>query len=179
MPWKYSERVIKVGKPWADNDGVKHPYNWGIWSNDEKTAKGLTWEDDPAPYDNRFWWDASTPKSLTDTNDVDGDGNPILDSDGVQVVTLGLKSKWKAVIKQQANELLQPTDWMVIKASEVADYSVPSETITARAAIRTASNSIEAAIDGAANHAAFIALFDTPVDSNGNVTGKAPIANWP
>ena len=68
---------------------------------------------------------------------------------------------------------------MVVKASEVADYSLPSAVATDRAAIRTASNTIEASIDGAADHAAFMDLFVAPTDSDGNVTGNAPIADWP
>ena len=166
MPWKYSGRVIKVGQSWTDNDGIKHPYNWNNWSADEKAARGLTWENDPAPYDNRFYWDADTPKAL---DDVTEDGE----------TTLGLKSVWKAIIKDQANGLLQPTDWMVIKASEVADYSVPSQISTDRAAIRTASNTIETSITNASDHAAFMALFDAPTDSDGNPTGNPPIADWP
>ena len=166
MPWKYSGRVIRVGRSWTDNDGIQHPYNWNNWSADEKAARGLTWENDPAPYDNRFYWDADTPKAL---DDVTKDG----------VTTLGLKSVWKAIIKDQANGLLQPTDWMVVKASEVADYSVPSQISTDRAAIRTASNTIETSITNASNHAAFMALFDTPVDSDGNPTGNPPISDWP
>ena len=82
MPWKYSGRVIKVGRSWTDNDGIKHPYNWNNWSADEKAARGLTWEDDPAPYDNRFYWDADTPKALDDVNEVDEDGNAVLDENG-------------------------------------------------------------------------------------------------
>lgn len=179
MPWKYSGRVIRVGKSWTNNDGVKHPSNWGTWSDADKTAAGLVWEADPATYDNRFYWDATTPKALDDVNEVDEDGNALLDEDGNQVVTLGLKSVWKAIIKDQADGLLSPTDWMVIKASEVSGYSVPASTLTDRAAIRTASNTIEAAIDAAADHAAFMALFDTPVDANGDATGNAPIADWP
>ena len=179
MPWKYSGRVIKVGRSWTDNDGIKHPYNWNNWSADEKAARGLTWEDDPKQYDNRFYWDADTPKALDDKNEVDEDGKAILDENGDQLVTLGLKSTWKANIKNEANGLLQPTDWMVIKASEVADYSLPSQIATDRAAIRTASNTIEGKIDGAKDHAAFMALFDTPVDSDGNPTGNSPISDWP
>ena len=179
MPWKYSGRVIRVGRSWVDNDGIQHPYNWNNWSDDEKAEKGLTWENDPAPYDNRFYWNADTPKALYDVNEVDEDGNAVLDENGDQLVTLGLKSVWKAIIKDQANGLLQPTDWMVVKASEVADYSVPSQISTDRAAIRTASNTIEASITNASDHAAFMALFDTPVDSDGNPTGNPPIADWP
>jgi len=180
MPWKYSGRVIRVGESWIDNDGIKHPKNWNTsWSGSEKTAKGLTWEADPAPYDNRFYWDADTPKALDDVNSVDKDGNAVLDVNGNQVVVLGLKSVWKNIIKEQANGLLQPTDWMVVKASEVSDYSLPSQVATDRAAIRTASNTIEGRITNAADHAAFMALFDAPVDSNGKPTGNPPISDWP
>ena len=55
----------------------------------------------------------------------------------------------------QAAGKLAPTDWQVIKATEVADYTVPSEVTTYRAAVRTASNTIESAINGAADHDAF------------------------
>lgn len=177
--WKYNGRVIKEGRSWEDDNGIQHPRNWMIWSDEDKAANGLIWEDEPAPFDNRFWWDANTPKALDDVNEVDEDGNPILDMNGEQIVTLGLKSQWKKVIKEQAGGKLQPTDWMVIKATEVANYTVPADITTYRAAVRTASNTIEASIDGAADHTAFIALFDTPIDADGVPTGNAPIVDWP
>jgi len=177
--WQYNGKTIRSGRGWKDDNGITHPQTWMRWSDADKTAAGLVWVDDPAPFDNRFWWDADTPKALDDVNAVDENGDPLLDVDGNQVVTLGLKSQWKATVKRQANGLLAPTDWMVIKASEVADYSVDAATLTFRAAVRTASNTIEAAIDTAADHTAFVALFDVPVDSGGNPTGNAPIADWP
>jgi len=178
MAWKYNDTYIRAGRSWQDSDGITHPRNWMIWSDEDKAAAGLVWEDDPASFDNRFWWDADTPKALDDVNEVDEDGNPVM-QDGEQVVTLGLKSVWKNIIKEQAGGKLAPTDWMVIKASEVAGYTVPANITTYRAAVRTASNTIEASIDGAADHTAFVALFDTPVDADGNPTGNAPIADWP
>jgi hypothetical protein len=45
--------------------------------------------------------------------------------------------------------------------------------------VRTASNTIETAINGAADHAAFMALYNAPVDADGNPTGNAPINDWP
>ena len=179
MAWKYSQKIIRLGRAWTDNDGIQHPANWGSWSDEQKTAAGLVWEADPAPYDNRFWWDANTPKALDDVNEVDSDNNPILDHNGNQLVTLGLKSVWKNITKERAGNLLAPTDWHVVKAQEVSDYTVPADVTTYRAAVRTASNTIEAAIDGAADHAAFLALHDAPVDADGNVTGNAPINDWP
>ena len=177
--WKYNDKIIREGRSWVDSDGVTHPTSWGRWTDAEKTAAGLVWEDDPAPFDNRFWWDANTPKGLDDVNEVDENNNPLLDEDGEQVVTLGLKSVWKGRIKQQAAGKLAPTDWMVIKATEVDAYTVPADITTYRAAVRTASNTIEASIDGAADHAAFVALFVWPTDADGNIIGVAPIADWP
>ena len=178
--WKYGETVIRMGRSWTDNDGVKHPTQWATaWSSDEKTAKGLVWEDDPAPFDSRFYWSADVPKNIDDVNEIDEDGNAVLDEDGVQVVTLGLKSNAKALVKTQAGGLLAPTDWMVIKASEVADYSVPADILTYRAAVRTASNTIEAAIDACTDLASFMALYDVPVDADGVPTGNAPIVDFP
>lgn len=177
--WQYNGKTIRAGRSWQNDSGITHPQTWMRWSDADKTAAGLVWVDPEPTYDNRFWWDANTPKALDDVNEVDENGNPLLDIDGNQVVTLGLKSVWKATVKTQAGGLLTPTDWMVIKASEVADYSVDAATLTYRAAVRTASNTIEAAIDAAADHTAFVALFDVPVDADGNPTGNAPIADWP
>jgi hypothetical protein len=187
MAWKFNDTYIRAGRSWVgtatDEEGntfdVTHPRNWMIWTDEDKAAAGLVWEDDPASFDSRFWWDANTPKALDDVNEVDADGNPVLDIDGEQMVTLGLKSKHKLQTKETASYKLAPTDWMVIKATEVADYTVPADITTYRAAVRTASNTIEATIDGAANHTAFVALFDTPMDADGNVTGNAPINDWP
>ncbi len=175
--WTYQGKHIREGRAWKNADGIQHPTSWGRWSDAEKVAAGLVWVDPEPTYDNRFYWDANTPKALDDVNAVDEDGNPVLE-DGEQMVVLGLKSQWKTTIKQQAGGLLEPTDWMVIKASEVDSYSVSSTVLTHRAAVRTASNTIEAAIDGAADHTAFMALFDAPV-VDGVVTGNAPIADWP
>ena len=178
--WQYNNVTIRAGRSWQDADGVTHPTSWMRWTDEEKTAAGLTFVADPAPFDSRFWWDANTPKELGDTLWVDENGDAKIDpTTGEQGVTLGLKSQWKATIKEQAGGLLQPTDWMVIKANEVADYTVPADVTTYRAAVRTASNTIEASIDGAADHTAFVALFDTPVDADGVPTGNAPIADWP
>jgi len=178
MAWTYNGKIIREGRSWVGIDGVQHPTSWGRWSDEEKQASGLTHVADPAPYDNRFYWDADTPKALDDVNAVDENGDPVLDEDGNQVVTLGLKSVWKNIIKQQAAGLLAPTDWYVTRNAETGT-AIPADVTTYRAAVRTASGTIESAIDGAADHAAFVALFDTPVDADGNATGNAPINDWP
>jgi hypothetical protein len=179
MAWKYNNRIIRAGKAWTDDNGIKHPTTWMRWSDAEKTVAGLIWEDDPALFDSRFYWSAGNAKSLDDVNEVDEDGNALLDIDGNQIVTRGLKYNAKQQAKTTAASLLAKTDWQVIKAAEVSSYTVPAAITTYRAAVRTASNTIETAIDNAADIDAFIALYDAPVDDDGNVTGNAPVNDWP
>ena len=179
MAWKLNNAVIRAGRAWTGTDGIQHPRNWMIWSDAEKTAAGLVWENDPAPFDSRFYWSAGNAKALDDVNETDDDGNALLDADGNQIVTRGLKYNAKQQAKQTAASLLANTDWQVIKAAEVSSYTVPDAITTYRAAVRTASNTIETAIDNAADIDAFIALYDAPVDDDGNVTGNAPINDWP
>lgn len=180
MAYKYSGKVLRVGKAWTDNDGVLHPAQWATaWTDEEKQAKGIVWEDDPAPFDSRFYWSAGVEKNIDDVAEVDEDGNPVLDEDGVQVITKGLKSNAIAQTKVTAGSLLSATDWMVIKASEVAEYSVAPEVLQYRSDVRTASNSIEGSISACDTLEAFKALYEAPVDAEGNVTGNAPISDWP
>ena len=63
------------------------------------------------------------------------------------VTTPGLKTKKKVDIKKQASSLLTPTDWYVVKATEIESYSVPSAITTYRANVRTRSNEMEVLID--------------------------------
>ena len=187
MPWKHGLTVLKPGKAWTDDNGTLHSALWMRYDASFKTRYNIVWEEPPAsaaPFDNRFYWGRNLdgtliPRSLTDINEVDDDNDPVLDENGDQVVTLGLKSIHKARTKEQAGSSLTPTDWHIVKAAEVSGYTVPSAITTYRAAVRTASNTIETAIDGAADLAAFIALFDVPVDANGDPTGNAPINDWP
>ena len=183
MPWKYSGRIIRVGKAWVDNNGTSYPAVWNNYSADEKAAIGLTWEDEVAAHDNRFYWGRNAdgsliPRSLTDVNEVDEDGNPVNDADGNQLVTLGLKSNAIALAKTQAAGQLAPYDWYVTRKSEKST-AIPSAVSTYRDAVRTACAAIETKITNAADLAAFMALYDVPVDSDGKPTGNAPIADWP
>ena len=188
MPWKYGNKIIKEGRGWTDDAGTKHPYNWNIWSDADKKAAGLTWEEPPAseaPYDNRFYWgrqaDGSLiPKTLTDVKAVDDDDKAVIDPiTGKQLVTKGLKTVYIEQTKQTAKNKLVSTDWYITRKAEDNTTTIPSDVTTYRAAVRTKSDTIETAITNAADHAAFMALFDVPVDSDGNPTGNAPINDWP
>ena len=84
-----------------------------------------------------------TAKALADRNATDDEG---VELDPVVVIS-GLKTQHKENIKQQASGLLTPSDWQVIKATEVESYSVPSAITTYRANVRTKSNDMEVLID--------------------------------
>jgi len=178
--WTYLGRVIKQGRAWTDAEGVQHPAQWNRWTDEEKTSAGLVWNQDlqPMPFDNRFYWSAGVAKSLDDVNEVDEDGNPVLDEDGVQIITKGLKSNAIAQVKATAAGLLQPTDWMVTRKAETGT-SIPDTVLDYRAAVRTASGTIETAIVAATTLEALMALYYVPVDADNNPTGNAPINDWP
>ena len=186
MPWKYNGTTLKVGREFTGTDGTQYPKVWMRYSDSEKAAIGITWEDPPAseaPFDNRFYWgrqDNGTliPRSLTDINEVDEDGDPVLDSQGNQIVTLGLKSVWVARTKRTANDKLAVHDWYVTRKAEKAT-AIPSSVTTYRDAVRTKCDEIETALNGAANLTAFMALFEDTRDSDDNITAVAKINDWP
>ena len=186
MPWKHNGREIKLGKAWVADDGTQHPAQWTRWSDDDKKAKGLTWEDPPKseePVDIRFYWGRKTDgslieRSLTDIKAVDEDGKAVLDAEGKQVITLGLKSIWVAQTKTTAQEKLNTHDWMITRKSEKGT-DIPSDVTTYRDAIRTKCASIETSINNCSSLADFIKLFDAPVDSDKIPTGNAPIYDFP
>ena len=122
----------------------------------------------------------ATPKLLEDRNEVDEAGEPLLDDNGDQIVTKGLKSQKKDIIKKQASGLLTPTDWYVLKATDVESYSVPSAVATFRTNVRTRSNEMETAIDNASDVDALKALYEyVNTGTEENPVMERPLGEWP
>ena len=188
MPWKKSDgTIIQVGKAWVGDDNTKYPAVWTRYSDSELKSFGLTWEDPPAsqePFNTEFYWgrkeDGSLiERDLTDKKEVDEDGKALLDPNGNQVITLGLKSIWITQTKRTAQEKLNKHDWMIVRNAEKST-AIPTDITTYRDAIRTKCASIETAINNCSNLTQFMALFDAPVDSDNKPTGDpAPINDWP
>ena len=122
-------------------------------------------------------WGTATPKRLDDENAVDENGDPVLDSNGVQLVNYGLKTEKIRIIKEQASNLLSKHDWQVVKATEVADYSVPTEITTYRSNVRSKSNEMETSINNCTTVDQLKALYEYTEDDDGNVT--RPLAEFP
>ena len=122
-------------------------------------------------------WGTATPKRLEDEDAKDQDGNNILDEDGNQVINYGLKTIKKRIIKQQASGLLAPTDWYVVKATEVTEYNVPENITTFRSDVRSKSNEMENQIDACTNIDELKTLYEYTRQEDGTQT--RPLAEFP
>lgn len=124
-------------------------------------------------------WGTATAKQLDDslwTQQDSDDGLLPSDKEVGDVKVEGLKTIKKRMIKQQASGILTPSDWIIIRAKETAT-NIPSATKTWRASVRTKSNEMETAIDGAADVDALKALFTYTEQEDGTVT--RPLGEFP
>jgi hypothetical protein len=115
----------------------------------------------------------ATAKALNDVNAIDQNGQPVLDQDGKQVITKGLKSNHVARIKSQAAGLLQSTDWYVIRNAE-SGAVVPTNISTYRTAVRTKSNDMEALINAVSSVEQLAALYVYDKDTQSRPLGDFP-----
>ena len=161
MPWKHNSRTIREGRGWISDDGLKHPQNWAsCWSDADKKSFGLTWEDPPAAFDSRFYWDADTAKSLDDVTQSNGS------------VAEGLKTQWVRSIKKTANSLLSSTDWYVTRKAE-AGSAIPDTVQDYRSSVRAKCAEIESTINSVTSIDDFIKLFES------NDRSTPEINDWP
>ncbi len=155
------------------------------WSNAEREAIGLyevefdnTNKKDEAYYTNTNQtfafaggkvtasYGSATAKALDDVTEN-------------EVVTLGLKTKHKEIIKSQAATELANTDWYITRKAD-AGTAVPSAVTTHRAAVRTKSGEMETAIDNAANVDALAALYQyVNTGTEENPVMERPLGEWP
>ena len=130
---------LPEGTSFYDANGTQYPANWLNQSTEEqKAAIGITWVADQAPIDTRFYWDTNLPKALEDKLEEDGS------------TTKGLKTTFKAQVKDTANKLLANTDWYVIRKAE-RSIDIPTDIADKRNVIVTEANRLETAIDGVTN----------------------------
>ena len=160
---------LAVDVAFSHND-INYPANWlRLSTADEKKALGITEVADDPVYDSRFYWGNGTAKTLTDTNEVDENGDPVLDENGDQVVTLGVKSVLKAQEKNIAGNLLARYDWYVIRKAEKST-AIPTAITTYRDGVRTACDTREKEIDACSDTAALVTLYSSKDDGTPNMT---------
>lgn len=130
---------LPLDTPFTVN-GVQYPANWlRLTSAEEKAAIGITEVADPVRADDRFYWNGNVtnPRPLET-----------------------LKAQFSAQVKDTANKMLAPTDWMIIRKAE-RNVNVPENIATYREAIVTACATNETAIDDAADVEALQAVVNT------------------
>ena len=168
MAFLLNGKPLAVDVAFSHND-INYPANWlRLSTAQEKTALGITEVADAQIFDSRFYWGDGTAKKLTDTNEVDGNGDPLLDENGNQVVTLGVKSVLKAQEKATAGSLLAKYDWYVVRKAEKST-AIPTAITTYRDAVRTACNTRETEIDNCTDTAALVTLYGS-TEKDGVVT---------
>ncbi len=169
MAFLLDGKPLAVDVPFTVGD-INYPANWlRLSTAQEKKDLGITEVADAPTYDSRFYWGDGTAKALDDVNEVDENGDPLLDENGNQVVTLGVKSVLKAQEKETAGSLLAKYDWYVVRKAETSK-AIPTAIKTYRTAIRTACLTRETEIDACADTAALVTLYGTKDDGTPNMT---------
>jgi len=127
-------KPLPEGVSFYDANGTQYPSGWLNQSTEEqKAAIGITWVADPTPVDTRFYWDTNLPKALEDKLEDNGS------------TTKGLKTNFKAQVKDTANKLLAQTDWYVIRKAE-RNVDIPTDIADKRSAIVTEANRLDSEI---------------------------------
>ena len=164
--WKYGNRTIRPGKGWVDDNKVRHPSNWHIWSAEEKAKYNITEVTEDTPPDSRLYnWSMDSDGKITST------AKALDDSEGV----VGLKTTMKNEVKAQQGSLLSQTDWAYIRHYD-SGIDVPDNIETWRNAIRAKATEMENAIDNATDTDAVAALFISH-DKDGKKSGI--LYDWP
>ena len=168
MAFLLNGKPLAVDVPFTVGD-INYPANWlRLSSAQEKKDLGITEVADAPTYDSRFYWGDGTAKALDDVNEVDENNDPVLDENGNQVVTLGVKSVLKAQEKDTAGSLLAKYDWYVIRKAETSK-AIPTAIKTYRTAVRTACLTRETEIDNCADTAALVTLYGS-TEKDGVIT---------
>ena len=165
-------RRLRVGRPF-NTATASYSQLWATaLSEEEKTAIGITWEADPAPFDSKYYRSAGNPRQLD--NGTDDEGN----------TTYGIRPGIVQQQKDTAAALLAQTDWYVTRKSET-DTAIPANVTTYRTAVRTVCNTRETEIAAVSTTEALEALMKAPdkiLDTDGETLIDNPDAHltpWP
>ena len=169
--WKYHNVEITPGKGFVDTNGVRHPSNWHIWSDEEKTRLGIKEIIPEAEPDSRLYsWTVDSDGKIQNKKARELD-----DSGSGDTKILGLKSQLKNEVKKQQGSLLSHTDWYIIRKADKGT-AIPSNIQTWRDAIRTKATEMETAISDCSS-VDDIAKLWLEVDIDGKKSGI--LYDWP
>ena len=149
-------RRLRVGRPFKTTDGVSYSQLWATQlTEEEKTAIGITYEADAAPFDSTYYFSADNPRDVAE-----------------------LKTYFTQQQKDTAAAMLAQTDWYVTRKSET-DTAIPETVTTYRAAVRTACDAREAEIAAVDTTAALETLMKAPATLENGDANSAALTQWP
>ena len=127
-------KKLRQGRPFTHN-GIQYPGNWlNLTSVDEKSAIGITWEADPAPFNSKFYFSADNPRDVVD-----------------------VKPSMLTEQDTTAHSLLNSTDWYVVRKYET-DTAIPVGITSFRTAVRDTCESRKVSINGATDIPALVGV---------------------
>lgn len=137
-------------------NGFTYPYSWLEGTSPSVRASlGIEATGD-VNYDSKYYWFKDTAKDLEDKEENNEDGTPayvkvwdpqsetMVDTDK-RLITPGLKTTCLAEIRSTTNNLLQPTDFYIIR-NHAEDVEIPASVSEYRAAVVTESARLQEAI---------------------------------
>ena len=152
-----ADQVIEIfsgAKAVTDNNGTQHPASiFSNWSKAELANIGFYPVTQATPADNRFYRNGAASYSFSDgvvTETISSTAHEIADvtvtdEEGNPTIQTGLISQYKMDIDKRAYDLLQPSDWMVVREMETG-VSVPDAWSTYRAGVRTKAAEMKTAV---------------------------------
>ena len=183
------------GNKGVEINGIKHPASiFTLWSESERNAIGVyTVEIDETNLKSKEWYNntnityafsggkvtgsygTATAKPHADilyTEQNKTDNEIPTGKDVGDVKQEGLKTILIRQVKEQAQGILNQTDWYVVRKADT-DEAIPSSVATHRAAVRTKQASMETAITNAADTPALETLYKR------NESGVRPLGDFP
>ena len=152
-----ADQVIEIfsgAKAVTDNNGTQHPASiFSNWSKAELANIGFYPVTQATPADNKFYRNGAASYSFSDgvvTETISSTAHEIADvtvtdEEGNPTIQTGLISQYKMDIDKRAYDLLQPSDWMVVREMETG-VSVPEAWSTYRAGVRTKAAEMKTAV---------------------------------
>ena len=137
-------------------NGMTYPYSWLEGTSPSVRASlGIEATDD-ITFDGKYYNNKDDAKSLDDREELDDDGNPVYVKEwdaetetmvdtSVRQISYGLKTRCLAEVRLKTNDLLKPTDYLIIR-NEVESLEIPASVSTYRAAVITESDRVVTAI---------------------------------
>ena len=152
-------------------NGFTYPYSWLEGTSPAVRASlGIEATGD-INYDTKYYWGIDNPKILEDREEVDDNGDPLyvkifdssigemVDSEE-RLVAKGLKTICTSEVKSKTNDLLQLSDFYIIR-NEVESLIIPAEVSTYRAAVIAEQNRVVPAIAATTTVEELIAVMES------------------